>query len=47
MYCEFRYICIDCRAYLVAPENIYSKPQKCGYDPFTNKWKWDYESFTK
>ncbi|THF51402.1 grasp-with-spasm system SPASM domain peptide maturase [Flavobacterium supellecticarium] len=47
MYCEFRYICIDCRAYLETPENIYSKPQKCGYDPFTNKWKWDYESFTK
>lgn len=37
--CEFRYICSDCRAYLEEPENIYSKPLKCGYDPYTNKWE--------
>ena len=31
--CEFRYICTDCRAYVEKPENNYSKPLKCGYDP--------------
>ena len=36
--CEFRYICTDCRAYLENPENIYSKPLKCGYNPYTNEW---------
>ncbi|MGG5209946.1 grasp-with-spasm system SPASM domain peptide maturase [Chryseobacterium sp. MIQD13] len=42
--CEFRYICTDCRAYT---ERSYtnsdgldiSKPLKCGYDPYTGKWK--------
>jgi len=39
--CQFRYICTDCRAYIEKPNNIYSKPLKCGYDPYTNKWeKW-------
>jgi SPASM domain peptide maturase of grasp-with-spasm system len=33
--CEFRYICTDCRAYLENPEDIYSKPLKCGYNPYT------------
>lgn len=37
--CEFRYICTDCRAYTENPEDINSKPLKCGYDPYTNKWK--------
>ena len=37
--CEFRYICTDCRAYREDPENMYSKPLKCGYDPHTNKWE--------
>ncbi|MEZ4980866.1 MAG: grasp-with-spasm system SPASM domain peptide maturase [Saprospiraceae bacterium] len=37
--CEFRYICTDCRAYVEEPENIYSKPLKCGYDPYTGKWE--------
>ncbi|WP_298518644.1 grasp-with-spasm system SPASM domain peptide maturase [uncultured Kordia sp.] len=36
--CEFRYICTDCRAYVEDPENRYSKPLKCGYDPHTNEW---------
>jgi SPASM domain peptide maturase of grasp-with-spasm system len=36
--CEFRYICTDCRAYLTNPENLYSKPAKCTYDPYTAKW---------
>ena len=36
--CEFRYACSDCRAYLENPEDIFSKPLKCGYDPYTGKW---------
>lgn len=39
--CEFRHICTDCRAYLENPENINSKPLKCGYNPYTCEWeKW-------
>ena len=36
--CEFRYICSDCRVYLDDPENIYSAPLKCGYNPSTMLW---------
>ncbi|MBO9729716.1 MAG: grasp-with-spasm system SPASM domain peptide maturase [Chitinophaga sp.] len=36
--CEFRHVCTDCRAYLETPEDIYSKPLKCGYNPYTNEW---------
>lgn len=36
--CEYRYICTDCRAYLEDPSDIYSKPLKCGYDPYTGVW---------
>lgn len=36
--CEFRHICTDCRAYLENPDDEYSKPLKCGYDPYTNEW---------
>jgi len=36
--CEFRHVCTDCRAYLENPEDILSKPLKCGYDPYTNTW---------
>lgn len=36
--CEFRYICTDCRAYLTDPENPYSKPSKCSYNPYTAEW---------
>lgn len=36
--CEFRYICTDCRAYVEDPDDNYSKPLKCGYDPNTNEW---------
>lgn len=39
--CEFRYICTDCRAYIENPDDIYSKPLKCGYNPYTSEWeKW-------
>jgi SPASM domain peptide maturase of grasp-with-spasm system len=36
--CEFRHICTDCRAYIENPEDIYSKPLKCGYNPYTAEW---------
>lgn len=36
--CEFRHICTDCRAYLNNPDNVYSKPLKCSYDPYTATW---------
>jgi SPASM domain peptide maturase of grasp-with-spasm system len=37
--CEFRHICTDCRVYLEDPNNIYSKPAKCSYDPYTASWE--------
>jgi SPASM domain peptide maturase of grasp-with-spasm system len=37
--CEFRYVCMDCRAYLETPSDILSKPLKCGYDPYTGLWE--------
>ncbi len=37
--CEFRYVCTDCRAYKENPEDDYSKPLKCGYNPYTNEWE--------
>jgi SPASM domain peptide maturase of grasp-with-spasm system len=36
--CEFRYICTDCRAYVTDAEDRYSKPAKCGYNPYTAEW---------
>lgn len=38
MDCEFRYACTDCRAYIEEPEDILSKPLKCGYNPYTGEW---------
>lgn len=37
--CEYRSNCTDCRAYLNDPSDIYSKPLKCGYNPYTNVWE--------
>lgn len=37
--CEFRHVCTDCRAFVEDPKNIYSKPLKCGYNPYTNEWE--------
>lgn len=37
--CEFRYICTDCRAYIDDPNDIYSRPSKCTYNPYIAKWK--------
>lgn len=36
--CEFRYICTDCRAYVRVVGDLYSKPAKCAYDPYTAQW---------
>lgn len=37
--CEFRYICTDCRAFVDEPHNNYSRPLKCGYDPYIGVWE--------
>ncbi|WP_066439520.1 grasp-with-spasm system SPASM domain peptide maturase, partial [Chryseobacterium sp. CCH4-E10] len=42
--CEFRYICIDCRAYTERSHTNEegldtSKPLKCGYNPYTGEWE--------
>jgi SPASM domain peptide maturase of grasp-with-spasm system len=37
--CEFRYICMDCRAYIEDPKNKYSKPLKCNYNPYEAVWE--------
>jgi SPASM domain peptide maturase of grasp-with-spasm system len=36
--CEFRNICTDCRIFLENPDDDFSKPLKCGYDPVSNQW---------
>ncbi len=36
--CEFRHMCMDCRAFIKDPENIYSQPAKCSYNPYICKW---------
>ncbi|MDL2312668.1 grasp-with-spasm system SPASM domain peptide maturase [Bacteroidales bacterium OttesenSCG-928-B11] len=37
--CEFRYMCTDCRCFIKTPENIYSQPAKCTYNPYICKWE--------
>lgn len=32
--CEFRHVCTDCRRFIKDRNNIYSKPQKCTYNPY-------------
>ena len=44
--CEFRYICTDCRAYLMDAGDLYSKPSKCTYDPYTAEWRTPVEEST-
>jgi SPASM domain peptide maturase of grasp-with-spasm system len=39
MNCEYRCICTDCRAFLSNPNDLFSKPAKYYYDPYTLKWK--------
>lgn len=36
--CEFKYICSDCRIFIEDKSDIYSKPLKCNYDPYTATW---------
>ena len=36
--CEMRYVCHDCRAHITDPNNIYSKPLKCSYNPYNSNW---------
>ena len=44
--CEFRYVCTDCRAYLQDAGDLYSKPSKCTYDPYTAAWQTPVEEQT-
>ncbi|MBO6051531.1 MAG: grasp-with-spasm system SPASM domain peptide maturase [Bacteroidales bacterium] len=37
--CEFRYMCTDCRCFIKDPENIYSQPAKCTYNPYICLWE--------
>jgi len=36
--CEFRWMCSDCRVFIWDESNLLSKPSKCGYNPYINKW---------
>lgn len=36
--CEFRYMCLDCRAFLNDSE-MFNQPAKCAYNPYIAKWK--------
>ena len=35
--CEFRYICLDCKA-MSEQCGVFSKPYYCAYDPYEGKW---------
>ncbi|MCM1031810.1 MAG: grasp-with-spasm system SPASM domain peptide maturase [Oscillibacter sp.] len=35
--CEFRYVCLDCRAY-TENNTLYDPPINCKYDPYTCQW---------
>jgi len=37
--CEFRYMCTDCRCFIRNPEDIYSQPAKCTYNPYQALWQ--------
>jgi len=37
--CEFRYMCTDCRAFIKSPNDIYSQPAKCTYNPYIALWE--------
>lgn len=36
--CEYRYLCIDCRAYTIN-NSLLSKPSKCNYNPYLALWE--------
>ena len=37
--CEFRYMCTDCRCFIKNPEDKYSQPAKCTYNPYQALWQ--------
>lgn len=37
--CEFRYMCTDCRVFISDEKDLFSKPQKCNYNPYTATWE--------
>ncbi|MBL7727380.1 MAG: grasp-with-spasm system SPASM domain peptide maturase [Dinghuibacter sp.] len=37
--CEFRYVCTDCRAYTLSPQDHLGKPAKCRYNPYIAAWE--------
>lgn len=37
--CEFRHICTDCRAFITEENDLFSKPSKFGYDPYSGTWE--------
>ncbi|MDE5574727.1 MAG: grasp-with-spasm system SPASM domain peptide maturase [Bacteroidales bacterium] len=37
--CEYRYACQDCRCFVKSPENVFSQPSKCLYNPYIAKWE--------
>jgi len=37
--CEFRHLCTDCRCFIKDPDNIYSQPTNCRYNPYICKWE--------
>lgn len=37
--CEYRHICTDCRCFIKDPDNIYSQPAKCTYNPYICLWE--------
>lgn len=39
--CEFRHLCTDCRMFIRDPENIFSHPSKCKYNPYICSWEWE------
>lgn len=39
--CEFRWMCSDCRVFIQDEKNPFSKPSKCQYNPYINKWEWE------
>lgn len=36
--CQFRYACTDCRAHVQVSGDLFSKPSRCGYDPYNDVW---------
>ncbi len=36
--CEYRRMCIDCRAFTDSKERPNARPSKCGYNPYIAKW---------